>query len=102
MHGTDHLILMHGRMKTKHGRTIYFDFREAASAHPTINMCEYRCDIVRFKISKTFLGKIITSVGCLHSFQGLLYYIVLTWKDIVLSREARLGKQLQIPWDASN
>ena len=36
--------------------------------------------IVRFRISKTFLGKIITSVGCLHSFQGLFYYIVLTLK----------------------
>ena len=34
--------------------------------------------IVRFKVSKTFLGKIITSVGCLHSFQGLFYVIVLT------------------------
>ena len=31
--------------------------------------------IVRLKISKTFLGKIITSVCCLHSFQGLFYYI---------------------------
>ena len=42
--------------------------------YPTITMCEHLCDIVWFKISKTFLGKIITAADCLHSFQGLFYY----------------------------
>ena len=52
--------------------------RDILVFYPTITMCEHLCDIVWFKISKTFLGKIITSVDCLHSFQGLFYYIVLS------------------------
>ena len=52
--------------------------RDILVFHPTITMCEHLCDIVWFKISKTFLSKIITSVDCLHSFQGLFYYIVLS------------------------
>ena len=45
-------------------------------AHPTITIREHLLD--RFtEVRKTFQGKIIISIGCLHSFQGLLY-IVLT------------------------
>ena len=47
-------------------------------AHPTITIREHLLD--RFtEVRKTFQGKIIISIGCLHSFQGLLY-IVLTLK----------------------
>ena len=46
-------------------------------AHPTITIREHLLD--RFtEARKTFQGKIIISIGCLHSFQGLLY-IVLTF-----------------------
>ena len=45
-------------------------------AHPTITIREHRLD--RFtEVRKTFQGKIIISIGWLHSFQGL-FYIVLT------------------------
>ena len=44
--------------------------------HPTITIREHLLD--RFtEVRKTFQGKIIISIGCLHSFQELLY-IVLT------------------------
>ena len=50
-----------------------------------------------YKISKTFLGKTIISIGCLHSFQGL-FYIVLTLEGYFVVTGARLEKQPEIPW----
>ena len=48
-------------------------------AHPTITTREHLLD--RFTVvRKTFQGKIIISIGCLHSFHGLLY-IVLTLEE---------------------
>ena len=41
-------------------------------AHPTITIREHLLD--RFtEVRKTFQGKIIISISCLNSFQGLLY-----------------------------
>ena len=48
------------------------------------------------KNSKTFLGKIIISIGCLYSFQGL-FYIVLTLEGYFVVTGARLEKQPEIP-----
>ena len=45
-------------------------------AHPTITIREHRLDHFT-EVRKTFQGKIIISIGWLHSFQGL-FYIVLT------------------------
>ena len=43
-------------------------------AHPTITIREHLLD--RFtEVGKTFQGKVIISIGCLHSFQGLLYIV---------------------------
>ena len=43
-------------------------------AHPTITIREHLLD--RFtEVRKTFQGKIIISIDCLHSFQGLLYIV---------------------------
>ena len=61
--------------------------------------------IVRFKICKTFLGKIITSVGCLHSFQGLFYYIVLTLEGYFIVTGIAVAKTTSNPlahWTARN
>ena len=66
---------MNGRMdRRRAGRDILVCF--FLCAHPTITIREHLLD--RFtEVRKTFQGKIIISIGCLHSFQGLLY-IVLT------------------------
>ena len=51
-------------------------WRDILVFYPIIIMCEHLCDIIWFKISKTFLlTKIKTSVDCLNSFQGLFYYL---------------------------
>ena len=51
--------------------------------HPTITIREHLLD--RFtEVRKTFQGKTIISIGCLHSFQELLY-IVLTLEGYFLS-----------------
>ena len=52
---------------------------------------------VRFKTIKTFLGKIITSVGCLHSFQGLFYYIILTLERYFTVTGSAVGKTTSNP-----
>ena len=55
-------------------------------AHPTITIREHLLDRVT-EVRKTFQGKIIISIGCLHSFQGLLY-IVLTLEGYFVVTEA--------------
>ena len=43
-------------------------------AHPTITLTIHEHLLDRFtEVRKTFQGKIEISIGCLHSFQGLLY-----------------------------
>ena len=54
-------------------------------AHPTTTIHEHLLDCLT-EARKTFQGKILISIGCLHSFQGLLYIIV-TLGDILLSWE---------------
>ena len=67
-------------------------------AHLTITMHEHLYEIVWWKISKTFVGKTVTSSFRLFTFISgiVLYCCLIFWKDILLLREARLGKQLEI------
>ena len=44
-------------------------------AHLTTTVHEHLLDCLT-EARKTFQGKIIISIGCLHSFQGLLYIVV--------------------------
>ena len=63
-------------MDSQTSRKGYFDmFRFCA--HPTTTKREHLVTDRLTEVRKTFQGKIIISIGCLHSFQGLLY-IVLT------------------------
>ena len=55
-------------------------------AHPTITIREHLLDRLT-EVRKTFQGKIIISIGCLHSFQGLLH-IVLTLERYFVVTEA--------------
>ena len=55
-------------------------------AHPTITIREHLLD--RHGSKKNIPGKkVIISIGCLHSFQGLLYIVLILWRDTLLSRE---------------
>ena len=64
-------------------------------AHPTITIREHQLD--RHGSKKNIPGKkIIISIGCLHSFQGLLY-IVLTMERYFVVNGSNLGLVLGHP-----
>ena len=70
------------------GRNILVCFLRA---HPTITIREHLLD--RFtEVRKTFQGKIIISIGCLHFIQGLLFVVTGATRDLCWGIRAQRHK----------